>query len=47
MAREATRIVIELAGGGTRNNQRIELSTSMVVRESTAPPRTHRLADGI
>lgn len=39
MAREATRIVIELAKGGTRPNQRIELSTSVVVRESTAPPR--------
>lgn len=42
MAREATRIVIELAGGGRRQNQRIELSTSMVVRESTAPPRAQR-----
>jgi LacI family transcriptional regulator len=39
MAREATRIVIELSRGGTRPNQRIELSTSVVVRESTAPPR--------
>lgn len=39
MAREATRIVIELARGSTRPNQRIELSTSLVVRESTAPPR--------
>lgn len=41
MAREATRIVIELARGGTRPNQRIELSTSVIVRESTAPPRPH------
>jgi len=39
MAREATRIVIELAKGGSRPNQRIELSTTVVVRESTAPPR--------
>jgi LacI family transcriptional regulator len=38
MAREATRIVIELARGGTRPNQRLELSSSLVVRESTAPP---------
>jgi len=41
MAREATRIVIELARGGTRPNQRFELSTSVIVRESTAPPRPH------
>jgi LacI family transcriptional regulator len=42
MAREATRIVAELASGSTRRiqrNQRIELSTAVVVRESTAPPR--------
>ncbi len=39
MAREATRIVIELSRGGARPNQRIELSTSVVVRESTAPPK--------
>jgi LacI family transcriptional regulator len=40
MAREATRIVVELAKGGSSPNQRIELSTSVVVRESTAPPST-------
>ena len=39
MAREATRIVVELANGSSRPNRRIELSTSMVVRGSTAPPR--------
>ncbi len=43
MAREATRIVIELAKGNTPPNQRIELSTSLVVRESTAPPRPRRV----
>jgi DNA-binding LacI/PurR family transcriptional regulator len=42
MAREATRIVIELAQNNTRPNQRIELSTSMVVRDSTAAPRPRR-----
>jgi LacI family transcriptional regulator len=40
MAREATRIVIELSRGGTRPNQRIELSTVVIVRESTAPPKS-------
>jgi LacI family transcriptional regulator len=44
MAREATRIVIELARGGTRPNQRIELSTAVIVRESTAPPRSRPTA---
>ena len=43
MAREATRIVIELARGSTSTNQRIELSTTMVVRESTAPPKPRRV----
>lgn len=46
MASEATRIVIELARGGTRPNQRFELSTSVIVRESTAPPRPHPTATG-
>ena len=40
MAREATRMVIELARGGVRPNPRVELATSVVVRASTAPPRT-------
>jgi DNA-binding LacI/PurR family transcriptional regulator len=44
MAREATRLVAELATDSTRPNQRIELSTSMVVRESTAPPRVRQAA---
>ena len=38
MAREATRILIELAKGGAPRSRRIELSTFLVVRESTAPP---------
>jgi len=47
MAREATRIVIDLAGGKTRRLKRIELSTSLVVRESTGPVRTHRMAERV
>jgi DNA-binding LacI/PurR family transcriptional regulator len=46
MAREATRIVIELARGGARPSQRLELSSSVIVRESTAPPRLHPTATG-
>ncbi len=38
MAREATRLVIELSRDGIRPSQRFELATSVVVRESTAPP---------
>jgi LacI family transcriptional regulator len=45
MAREATRIVIELARGSTRPNQRIELSTSIVIRESTAAPRPRAIRE--
>lgn len=40
MAREATRMVIELTRGGVPPNPRVELATSVVVRASTAPPRT-------
>lgn len=40
MAREATRIVIELSRGGGRPNPRVELATTVVVRASTAPPRS-------
>lgn len=40
MAREATRMVIELARDGARTTRRVELATSVVVRESTAPPRS-------
>lgn len=38
MAREATRMVIELSRGGVQPNPRVELATSLVVRDSTAPP---------
>lgn len=40
MAREATRMVIELARGGVSPGPRVELATSVVVRASTAPPPT-------
>lgn len=40
MAREATRMVIEVARGGDILNPRVELATSIVVRESTAKPRS-------
>ena len=42
MAREATRMVIELSRNGARPATRLELATSVVVRESTAPPRSDR-----
>jgi LacI family transcriptional regulator len=45
MAREATRIVIELARGITRPNQRIQLSTSIVIRESTSAPRPRAIRE--
>lgn len=38
MAREATRMVIDLSRGGVPPNPRVELATSVVVRASTAPP---------
>jgi len=42
MAREATRILIEMAYRGIEPpHTKIELATSLVVRESTAPPRVH------
>jgi LacI family transcriptional regulator len=40
MAREATRMVIELSRGGGQPNPRVELATTVVIRASTAPPRT-------
>jgi len=40
MAREATRMVIEASRGGGRPNPRVELATTVVIRASTAPPRT-------
>ncbi|GIG30782.1 LacI family DNA-binding transcriptional regulator [Cellulomonas marina] len=38
MAREATRMVVELSRGGEPPAARTELATSLVVRASTAPP---------
>lgn len=38
MAREATRLVVALAEGGDDRRRRVELSTELVVRDSTAPP---------
>jgi LacI family transcriptional regulator len=40
MAREATRMVIEVARGGTILNPRVELATSVAIRESTAEAPT-------
>ena len=42
MAREATRMVVELARSGVVPSSRVELATSVVVRDSTAAPRTRR-----
>ncbi len=42
MAREATRMVIELSRDGARPARRLELATSVVVRESTTRPRSDR-----
>ena len=39
MGRMAVRTLADLAGGGELESARIELSTRLVVRESTAPPR--------
>ena len=39
MGRMAVRTLAYLAGGGELESARIELSTRLVVRESTAPPR--------
>jgi len=38
MAREATRMVIALSRDGVRPTPRLELATTVVVRQSTAPP---------
>ena len=38
MAAEATRIVLRQADGERVEQQRLELATHLVVRESTAPP---------
>ncbi len=45
MAREATRMVIELSRDGVRPASRLELATTVVVRQPTAPPPPAR-ADG-
>ena len=39
MAREATRMVVDLSRDGATPARRVELATSVVVRESTAPAR--------
>ena len=39
MAREATRMVLDLGRDPSRSTRRVELATSVIVRESTAPPR--------
>ena len=38
MAREATRMVIELSRDAARVTPRVELATTVIERESTAPP---------
>jgi LacI family transcriptional regulator, xylobiose transport system transcriptional regulator len=38
MAAQATRMVLQLAAGGQVGQQRIDLATDLVVRETTAPP---------
>ncbi|ARU52114.1 LacI family transcriptional regulator [Cellulosimicrobium cellulans] len=40
MAGTATRMLLDLARGGRPMNQRLDLATELVVRESTAPPQT-------
>lgn len=42
MAREATRMVIELSQDATRVTPRVELATTVIERESTAPPAASR-----
>jgi LacI family xylobiose transport system transcriptional regulator len=41
MAAAAARLVVGLAGGEEPLSRRFELSTELVVRESTCPPGTH------
>ena len=40
MGAAAADLVLELAGGRQPDNNRIELATTLVIRQSTAPPRT-------
>ena len=42
MAATAARMVLDLARGDQPTNLRIDLATELVIRESTAPPRTRR-----
>ena len=39
MAEEATRLVLQMAEAPLDNVPRMDLATSLIVRESTAPPR--------
>jgi DNA-binding LacI/PurR family transcriptional regulator len=39
MARVATRMVVDLGQDGGSSTRRVQLATTVVVRESTAPPR--------
>ena len=43
MAREATRMVVELSRDAARVSPRVELATALIERESTAAPRAGRL----
>jgi len=40
MAATAARMVLDLARGEQPTNLRIDLATELVIRESTAPPRS-------
>ncbi len=39
MGRMAVQMLLRMASGGSRDGDRVELATELVVRESTAPPR--------
>lgn len=41
MGATAASMIVTLANGGTLENHRVELATTLIVRESTAPPRSH------
>src|SRR6266700_3719830 len=42
MGAAAAELVLAVADGNPPKNNRLELATTLVVRQSTAPPRTHR-----
>ena len=42
MGAAAAELVLAVADGNPPENNRLELATTLVVRQSTAPPRTHR-----